>query len=271
MFTAFSSYSSCLDATIRIASIGCLISSLEMLSARRIFAARGIMSITAIAPLHSAPVAFQIVHRALYPLLFIQAMAFTTLLLLGPFPIAGRVALCVGIIAILLTQWRRQLGGDGAEQMSSIVLIAAASAVVPTPSDARIFIAVLFIAAQATLSYTTAGVAKLISARWRKENALASILNTDGHGQANLAAWLACHPTASLLASWSVISLEVLFPFLVLGPIWLVCVTLSIALVFHATCAVVMGLNNFIWAFAATYPCILAVSSSAQVFLRSAH
>jgi hypothetical protein len=156
-------------------------------------------------------------------------------------------------------KWRRQTGGDGAEQMAMIVLVAAAFAVFPNLSANRILIAVAFIAAQGALSYLTAGIAKLISSKWRSGFAIRDILSTYTHGHPLAFSWLQKYPTLSFIGCWSVILFECLFPIMIFGPEWLLIATLVIGLSFHIGCAVFMGLNSFLWSFPGVYPCIVAV------------
>lgn len=60
---------------------------------------------------------------------------------------------------------------------------------------------------------------------------------------------------------------ECIFPFLLLGPSWLILGALALGLSFHLDCAMMMGLNNFLWMFPATYPCVLVVAG----WLSAAH
>jgi hypothetical protein len=94
---------------------------------------------------------------------------------------------------------------------------------------------------------------------WRNGSALPAILATSGHGNAWAARTLQQFPRISIGLTWSVILLEVLFPLLLLGPRPLAVIAVAGGLAFHIGCAVLMGLNSFVWAFPATYPCLLSV------------
>jgi hypothetical protein len=87
---------------------------------------------------------------------------------------------------------------------------------------------------------------------------LPAILSTHSHGHTWAADFLAKRPWAAKLAGWSVILFECTFPLLLLGPGWLVIVA-RVGFAFHAGCAVLMGLNSFLWSFPAVYPCVLAL------------
>src|SRR5262245_63328048 len=92
---------------------------------------------------------------------------------------------------------------------------------------------------------------------WRSGTALSAILGTASHGQEWAARTLRDHPRISMGLTWSVILLEVMFPLLLVGPLPLAFAVLTAGLLFHIGCAVLMGLNSFVWAFPATYPCLL--------------
>jgi hypothetical protein len=59
------------------------------------------------------------------------------------------------------------------------------------------------------------------------------------------------------MAAWSVIIVECAFPLVVIAPFPLMVVLLSLGMLFHLLCAVIMGLNSFLWAFVATYPALV--------------
>src|ERR1700754_4213072 len=146
--------------------------------------------------------------------------------------------------------------------MSDIVLIAAALALLPVPGDTRIILAVIFIAAQAVLSYFTAGVAKLISPIWRRGEAMPAILGTYIHGLAPVSRVMASRPALGFVLGWTVILFEVSFPVVLIAPESVAVAILGVGLTFHLVSAVLMGLNSFVWPFPATYACVLAARAS---------
>jgi hypothetical protein len=167
---------------------------------------------------------------------------------------------------MMAVRWRRHAGGDGAEQMSLLVLLATCLAVLPHPSNNRLGIVVFFVAAQVCLSYATAGIAKLFSETWRSGKALPAIFMTDNYGHPRMAALLAKHPALAWLLSWTVIAYECLFPLALLTSGWTLIAVLSVGVAFHISCAVTMGLNGFLWAFPATYPCVVAATAQLRRF-----
>ncbi len=252
--------STALDVSVRIASAGLCLTALEVIADRRSYADDGIFGPTMVLAVRG-----NALPAVLRPPAVVVALAATQLLAsavvlgAGPYTALGRAAVGVSLVTLITLHRRRVLGGDGAEQMSTLIVAATAAAVLPSPQPARIAMAVAFLAAQAALSYTTAGVAKLVSPLWRSGVAVAQVLDTYGHGHARAADFLRARPRMTRAATAAVLLVEVPFALLVLGPRPLVAATLGAAFAFHVACAFLMGLNGFLWAFPATYPCVWAI------------
>jgi hypothetical protein len=71
-----------------------------------------------------------------------------------------------------------------------------------------------------------------------------------------------------LATAWSVIAFESLFPLAILAGPKGALVFLGIGVMFHLANAAVMGLNNFVWAFTATYPAVHYCAERIQTLLR---
>jgi hypothetical protein len=249
-----------LDITARLAACGSFVAALEMLAVRNEFGNQGVFSRGAVSALYwgRAGTLTQL-DRLIGIVVGVQATSSAVLVLLGPFTLAGRAAAALCLASRSLVRWRRLFGGDGAEQLTTIVLAATVLAALPMPSSTRIDLAVAFIGGQLVLSYMTAGIAKLMSPQWRAGDALPSIMATEIHGHPVAAAMLRRFPRVSAGMGWGVVAFECLFPLSLFGPPWFTLVALSVGLTFHVGCALMMGLNNFLWAFPATYPCVLAL------------
>lgn len=247
-----------LDFTVRMVACGSAISALEMLAGRHQFARRGVFSLGAVAPFKRRTRLLAEIDRFILPLLGVQAAAAAVLAALGPLSAAGRAALVATLVAFTAVRWRRHLAGDGAEQLTTLVLASAALAVLPAPSAGRVALAVAFIAAQLLLSYLTAGLAKLVSPVWRNGSALPAIVSTQGHGHPWAAGLLRHSSVLPLAAAWVVISFECLFPLAAVAPEPIAAAAFAVGLVFHLGCAFFMGLGSFFWAFPATYPCVIS-------------
>jgi len=170
-------------------------------------------------------------------------------------PTAAAPLLAVVLVTGLLLMQRLPYGMEGSDQLAAITGIALLVARL-FPGSARMAAAVAwFIALQAALAYLTAGVVKLRNAGWRDGTLLQGVLGTEFYGHRVLAGWLA-RPAAARAAIWGVILFELSFPLVFVLPAPLVAVWLAAGLLFHLTLAVTMGLNAFVWAFAAAYPAI---------------
>jgi hypothetical protein len=245
-----------LALTARLASIGFVVAALEQLAALRSFAVGAPLARSVVSHFHAAPLAPGW-DRLLPVLLVVQASAGTTVALAGPDSPVGLAAVIAVTSCLLLVQWRRTLGGDGAEQLGILIAVAALVAFSPSPSDGAATVAAAFLAGQLVLSYATAGAVKVISHEWRSRPILAEILATHRFGSPRVAGFLRRHRRIGLGMQWSVIAFELSFPLGLLAPKPVLIGLVAVGLVFHLSCAVLMGLNDFIWPFAAAYPCLL--------------
>jgi hypothetical protein len=262
-------FDAALDITTRLVAIGCLVSAVELFTVRRQFTEGGPFAAGTAGLFRRRLTMLCLIDRALVWLLAVQAGAGAVLALTGPFSLPGRLALLCLATSLGAVRWRRHTGGDGAEQLAMLVLIAAGLAVLPYPADGRVMMAAVFIAAQVSLAYVTAGIAKLASGIWRDGAALPAIFSTNTHGHPLAAALLANHGGLARAGSWGVIVFECAFPLLFLGPSWLALGFLAVGLAFHAGCALLMGLNSFLWSFPATYPCVFVVAVAVSGWLAS--
>ncbi len=166
------------------------------------------------------------------------------------FPLAAAAA--ISFLSIRM----RKLALDGADQMTTITFGALALASL-VGSVAAQRLALYYLAGQSMLSYLSAGVAKLVSREWMLRGVLASILNNYTYGHGWFANILLRHKSLNRAMSAAVGIAEVVLPILAMLPGDLsIIAALTLGLMFHLGCAVCMGLNNFVCAFAATYPAI---------------
>jgi len=247
-----------LDLSVRLSAIGVVISGLEMLQISPHFTANGVFSLESSAAFGRSRRWSRWADCLLRPALLLQTLSALALVFLGPLSIAGRLSLLMCLSATILVRYRRLLGGDGAEQMATIIMVAAALAVFPWHEDSRIVASVTFISAQLCLSYFAAGVAKFVSPIWRRGEALRLILSTETHGNPWATRLLEEHQTVAWGGCWAVILFETLFPLAIFGPQEVLTIALAIGFLFHLGCATMMGLNSFLWSFPAAYPCLIA-------------
>lgn len=164
------------------------------------------------------------------------------------------------LVLLLLVKARTSYGLDGADHMYIVVFLGlAVFGLMPAGSLASLA-GILYIAAQSGISYLIAGLAKLRGSSWRDGTAIGGILTTRIYGFPAAAALLQGRPLLGRLMCWSVIGFELTFiAALVVDP-RLMWGMLAVGLLFHASTAVLMGLNSFFFAFASTYPAVVVAN-----------
>jgi hypothetical protein len=249
-----------LEATVRIASIGLGVTAMELIADRRAFGPEGPFSPAVLTAIRAAPEWALVGPTTVAAVASLQLGAATFLVIAGPLSLAGRIALLTVTVTLMLLRWRRGLGGDGAEQLTTIIIMAATAAFFPIVSPDRVAIGVAFIAGHTFVSYITSGIVKLVSPVWRDGSALPAILATYYHGHPWAAKLLRDHSWIGTGLGWGIMVLWVLFPVLLLVGPYPVALAAAIAgIIFHVASAVLMGLNNFAWIFPSTYTCLFAV------------
>jgi hypothetical protein len=245
--------------TALLVAIAALLAGLELLSLRLEFRAGGLADPAIATP----PRQYVLVHRlsvgwlpALAGLEIALAAALAGLALA-----AGPLVVPTTLLAVVLIGQTQLFpsGRDGSDDMSVVVTVALALALIGQADTVIGRLAFAFIAAQLCLCYTTAGVSKLIGARWRSGDAFAGIMRTASYGHPQTAALIDRYPVAAKAVSWTVISGEIAFPVLFLvgaaaGIAALGIAALVIAAGFQLSVAVSMGLNRFVPWFLACYP-----------------
>jgi hypothetical protein len=146
------------------------------------------------------------------------------------------------------------VGHDGSDHMLLVLMPALAVAYAFRLKGPAAWIALWFIVAQATLAYATSGISKLISPVWRSGRALQLIFNTACYGSDLVSRWLKRAPALAFVGSWTVIVFECTMPLTLVAPKNILITMLIVAGLFHFGCALTMGLNCFLWSFAATFP-----------------
>ena len=248
---------------LRLCGVSVAISTLELLARSALFGSSGCLSWS----LGREFYAFE-TPRWLEPFLgasAIRSVLFVRLaaccgLLLSVRP--SMLAPCVLVLAAssLLLTFRMPVGRDGSDQMNDLILVPAGLAMLWDGEGAK-SAALFFIAAQASLAYATAGFAKLVSPVWRSGQALPQILSTLSHGHSLAGKTLRSSRVLALLACWGIMLFETCFSlWLLMGPRGTLAV-LAVGIAFHLGCAVLMGLNCFLWSFLAAYPAILLASA----------
>ena len=183
-----------------------------------------------------------------------------------PFLPLGRFSLAATLIFAIINRLYRVMGGDGAEQMALLTLFATCLAVLPGVDHRATTLAVWFIGGQLILSYFTAGIVKVISPTWRSGSALGLIMGSEAYGQRWAARLLETYPGLSRWLTKSVVIVECIFPLILFAPPTVAIAMLAAGFLFHAVCAVTMGLNTFVIAFPATYLCVVFLAQQVSLY-----
>jgi hypothetical protein len=192
--------------------------------------------------------------------LCLGAAAAIAAFILGPLVRIGCLAGALAFVCVLLVKFRRVTASDGAEQMALLTILAICLGLLPGYDRQTLELAVWFIAAQSILSYGTAGVAKAVSPVWRRGEAVALIMGSESHGHRSVSGLLQRYSTVSRLLSRGTIVFECAFPLVLVAPQQFTALMLATGLLFHASCAVTMGLNTFLLVFPGTYLCVAYVA-----------
>jgi hypothetical protein len=199
-------------------------------------------------------------HRAVTVALVVQALAAMVVIGTGTGIPAGVAAALVCLVANGYLRTRRQIGGSGAEQLTFIVLVTFGLVVAAGGGEEARRLGDGFVAAQIALAYFASGAAKAVSPVWRNGRAITGVLSTEGYGAPWLARHLAVHPALDKLLCWTVIGWEIAFPIVLIAPQPVIVAFLTAGVIFHVSCALLMGLNRFVWAFCGCYPAVWATA-----------
>ncbi|WP_019544895.1 alpha/beta fold hydrolase [Streptomyces sulphureus] len=157
-------------------------------------------------------------------------------------------------------QTQMRYGLDGSDHMAFLNFASSAlEKLFPDNARAREAV-VVFLAAQACLSYFTSGAAKLASPVWRDGTAIPGIFRTATYGDRFFYELVRDRPWLAKTVAWSTIAGELAFPLALVAPKPVARGLLATGTAFHLGNAKFMGLNRFVWSFCATYPAVAHVS-----------
>jgi Vitamin K-dependent gamma-carboxylase len=253
-----------------LASVGCLIASLELLALREQFEDGGLFSWDVLRTISRATLSLGtgrskewISHPLFVPAVTgARALAVLVLIFFSNYHALSTVCVLVTIAAGMVMFLRAPVGLDGSDQMSLITFVAVAIYKL-FPGDVHVAQASLwFIAIQGCLAYFVAGIAKVISPVWRSGEAVRRILGTRTYGSGKVASLVSGRDGVCVVLSWFLMLFECTFPLALAFGKTGFAVFAVLGIMFHVTNAVIMGLNTFVWAFIATYPAILFCAMS---------
>jgi hypothetical protein len=257
----------CARAAAAIIGAGIVLTSLGQLAARRDLAPGGFYDWSVVRArrgwtdkgLLAAPLAALFSYPRVLAITVVQAIA--ALALVVGYPALTTVAaLPILVVTQVLLRVRFQWGTDGADQIMFIVVVGLLAFYVCPPGALR-ETCLAFIGAETVLCYFSAGVAKALDPGWRNGTAVPMIVRSREFGLVRLSALVDRNEGLGKLLCWSTIAWETSAPaFVALGP--RTCLGyLAAGIVFHVSVAVVMGLNDFVLSFVATYPAVYFLST----------
>ncbi|RUP36901.1 MAG: hypothetical protein EKK60_13875 [Gordonia sp. (in: high G+C Gram-positive bacteria)] len=262
------SASTAMYAALLIASVGVAVSAAEELYRLDVFSDSGILSWSVLrftrrrARLRSVQELADLLFRprafaALLVAKLAAGLSVVALTIAGSPPRPMLAALSAAVLALVLLMKRRTTFGlDGSDHMQVVVFLGATAFLVVPQDSLAATAAVLYVAAQAVLAYVVAGVAKLAGPAWRDGSALGGIMTTKIYGTRWVGEFLTGRPLLGLAACWAVILFEMGFVAVLFVDQRAMWGLLAVGVLFHASTAVLMGLNGFLLAFTATYPAV---------------
>lgn len=155
-------------------------------------------------------------------------------------------------LAYLLYDFSRSpFGLDGAEQLNLLVTVSLLIGL--SISDSALYVSLYFIFCQVIFSYAIAGISKAFGFKWRSGIALTEIMRTYTYGNFWFYSFLKGNPRVAKFITvftwvWESFTLLAFY-----SKLWII-VTAALGFAFHLTNAMIIGLNNFLWAFCSTYP-----------------
>lgn len=250
------------QVSLFIASVGILIATIEDLTSWKAFKSDGILSwnigrsankwvrngISAkIANIFLSDTGFKVSFyiRLVNSLILI---IFSALGIISPFLIT------LELILLSLVAFRSPYSLDGGYQMYLVILFGLSIGSLFGFESIVSMYCLYFISAQILLSYFISGITKFISSIWRKGYSIHCIFSTKVYGHAYVYSLIKKYKILAPILSWIVIITELFFfTVIFVDPKHIILYFIGGA-VFHIGTGVLMGLNDFLLAFLATYP-----------------
>lgn len=164
---------------------------------------------------------------------------------------------------------RNSSSNDGSDQYTLIILVACTLSELIHSQNAYAA-AAFFIAGQSMLAYSVSGWLKIFQRGWRDGSFAKGILETSSFGNRALLVWFRRYPAISVLGGIAVCGGDCLLGIAGVIPPSITMLVLAFGVVLHFGIARVLGLNTFVLAFCATYPCVYYFSTAlySRIFSR---
>jgi hypothetical protein len=248
--------------SLTLACIGSVLHGVELLWLRREFAAGGWLSWRVLRTSHPrlmrSPFA-RLIDWSLSPpalWLLVGALVAAAAVIIADAAAPPLSAVCAVVVIRGVLNFRNTPALIGADQMQLSVLVPCLLYVLaPVPAIAQA--CGWFIALQLVLAYMTAGVAKLASPDWRSGRAIAAIVRCRTTGLQRAFTCVQRFPATARAACWATMLFEVAGPLLLVAGADAGIGFVVIGTAFHVGIALVMGFDEFLWAYVAAYPVTL--------------
>ncbi|GAA2584783.1 hypothetical protein [Streptomyces tubercidicus] len=249
----------------RVASLGTLVSALEMLSRHRTFEDGELLSGQLASTRPRFAKRFPRLTRALsskkaaVALYGVQAGASAATLIWahrrGVRAVGSAVLAATGVAGREYTPF----GRDGADQLQQVVNVVLASTGTLKDDEKARDLAMRALALETTLAYVASGVVKLVSPVWLSGEAFSGVIRTQNYGDPRVFPLVHTYPVLGKLVTWTTVAAEVGFPLVFVLPKPAATAYLGSMTLFHLGIGQLMGLNRFVPAFGATHPALLYV------------
>ncbi len=250
--------------TLMILAIGYIIKSLETIAISKTFLPRqpndwDLVGMDSLQTGKAYPLFKTLYSRKGVITLCILTILISLYLLLAPVNIYFNLLVLLLFVLQFILHHRQEFGGDGADQMSFLVLTTF-TICFTFITDSRVHtIGVVFVAAQLILSYIISGGAKLISTEWRNGTAVQGILSSYTYGTEFTKVLFNKSLFLSRIMCWMVVAVELLFPMALFFTDTVFYSAVIMGILLHLSIGVVMGLNDFVWSFLAAYPSLIFI------------
>jgi len=160
------------------------------------------------------------------------------------------------LVSLMLLHAKISGGLEAADQMLTILAGAQFLRSLAPQSESVQAVALWFIALQSIASYLIAGVTKLHIPAWRDGSFISAMLRTEAFGHPVVARYVSTGVSARF-ASAFILTFECAAPLALVTGLPGALVFCFFGICFHLVNAYLLGLNLFVWSFAATYPAVL--------------
>lgn len=267
--TGIGDQESTLILVAKIASIGVIIDSLELLKNWVRFRNNNLFSWQKIKQNKRISVGknffSRITNKLLdYPqvltLFVARAIASIFIISCGEFSWITNISIWYIYLSTILLFKTRSLIRPGYSALSQVIFALLSLATLAPSSELIGTVCLWGISIQSVLAYFENGSTKIKLDHWRNGKAISLIFELPPYYNPRLSACLHKHTLIAKAGAWSVVVFECLFPITLISGPTILFTFLTLGIVFHLVNSITLGLNSFFWPFLASYPAIIFCS-----------